>query len=294
MSELVTIVTVAHNAGRYIETTLESVAEQTYGPLEHLVFDACSDDGTQEILARYEDRYDLRWVSEPDRGQSHAFNKGIAASRGGWLYFLNADDRLLDAGAIERVMAWIDGHPGHGIYMGRIRGLDEDGNDLGEGAPVIFPLYTRDVLVDEAAIVVHQATFYRREVFESVGMYSEEYRTHMDYEFHLRASGRYPIAAMDVTVAYLRTHPEAKSMQADTRRYRELFRARRRSGGRLWHPHNLFYLKGYLNSARWSRPVLERLRDRPVVRALTRRSGWHDVSMRSGRLKDGNEGGRRT
>ncbi len=243
----VSIVTACVNQRRFIVDALESVMSQTYSPIEHIVVDGGSTDGTVEVLKRYAANYNLRWTSEPDRGLSHAFNKGVAAATGEWLYFLNGDDYLVDSGAVGRVMEWIAAHPGHFIYMGGTAVVDEEGVEITHGPPPpADTIYTRDALLNERAPVIHQGTFYRRRVFEVAGPYSEKYRTHMDYEFHLRATKYFDIAAMELLVACFRTHPLALSKQAHWRRYVELLCARVTNGGALWHRDNLGFLRGFL------------------------------------------------
>ena len=72
---LVSVVTPSLNQGRYLPEAIESVRAQTHAPIEHIVIDGGSSDGTLEILGEYDH---IRWVSEPDGGQSHALNKGFA------------------------------------------------------------------------------------------------------------------------------------------------------------------------------------------------------------------------
>ncbi len=241
------IITACLNQRAFITDTLESVMSQTYSPIEHIVIDGGSTDGTVDVLARHAASSSLRWVSETDRGLSHAFNKGIVLATGEWLYFLNGDDYLIDGRAIGRVMAWIAAHPGHSIYMGGTAVVDEEGLRITHGPPPpANAIYTRNALLNEGVPVIHQGTFYRRRVFEVVGPYSEKYRTHMDYEFQLRATRYFDIAAMELLVACFRTHPLALSQQAGWRRYVELLCARVTHGGSLWHRDNLRFLKGFL------------------------------------------------
>ena len=270
----ISVITVCLNPGRYIRQTIESVRAQSYPAVEHIVVDGGSTDGTLDVLREVEGSYNIRWASEADRGLGHAFNKGIARARGEWLYFLNADDYLLDADALRRVMDYVSAHPGWSVYMGHIRGVDSEGEETApEEPPFGRDLFTHEVLLNEAPTVVHQGTFYAREVFERVGGYDESYRTHMDYEFHLRLTRKYDIKAMELVVAGLRAHADAKSQQPHASRFVELYRARRDNGGRLVHPHTLYFLRGYLRSAPWSRTAYRKMVNSRLGRWLLRKAG---------------------
>lgn len=280
MNPKLTIITPSFNSARFIEETIRSVKAQTYSPIEHLVMDGGSTDRTLDILRRYEDSYDLRWRSEPDRGQSHAFNKGIEAATGEWLYFLNSDDYLLDSDSISRVMDFIQGHPGYFIYMGKIWGVDAQGRTLTENTkPFGHAVYTQQILLNKDAMVVHQGTFYHRGVFETVGKYSEWCHYHMDYEFHLRVSKYFDILSMPLSMAALRTHPAAKTKQADSRRALEMFWARFKNGGRFFHKQNLCFFKSFLTDNVWSKPFYYALRNISLLDKLAKKVGWKDLKL---------------
>ena len=106
---LVSIVTPSYNQGRYLEETIRSVLEQDYEPLEYLVVDGGSTDGSVETIRRYEERL-AWWTSEPDRGQAPALNKAFARARGKYLGWLCADDTLLP-GAVSRLVAALEADP---------------------------------------------------------------------------------------------------------------------------------------------------------------------------------------
>lgn len=91
---LISVVTVSYNAVSSIEQTILSVINQTYPHIEYIIIDGGSTDGTVDIIKKYENKI-AYWVSEPDKGIYDAMNKGVAVSKGDYIYFLGADDILL-------------------------------------------------------------------------------------------------------------------------------------------------------------------------------------------------------
>ena len=100
---LVSVVTPSYNQGRYIEETIQSVLNQDYFRIEHIVVDGGSTDETLSVLKKYPH---LKWVSEPDRGQSHAINKGFQIAKGEIAAWLNSDDTYLPGAVTAAVAAW--------------------------------------------------------------------------------------------------------------------------------------------------------------------------------------------
>lgn len=91
----ISIITVSYNAAKTIEQTIRSVVNQTYKNIEYIIIDGGSTDGTVDIIKKYEDKI-AYWVSEPDKGIYDAMNKGIMLATGDYVYFLGADDKLLN------------------------------------------------------------------------------------------------------------------------------------------------------------------------------------------------------
>ena len=120
---LVSILTPSLNQCRWLPDNLASVARQTYGDTEHVVFDGGSTDGTVELLAETQ-WPGVRWTSEPDRGQSHALNKALAASSGKIIGWVNADDGYVDRRSVERAVECFGKYPevdvvyGHSLMVG--------------------------------------------------------------------------------------------------------------------------------------------------------------------------------
>src|ERR1043165_3339789 len=109
MAVKISIVTPSFNQGRFLEETILSVLDQNYPNLEYIVIDGGSTDETLDVIRKYEDRITY-WVSEKDRGQVHAINKGIEKTTGDIFGFLNSDDVYLP-GTFKTVAEYFEGHP---------------------------------------------------------------------------------------------------------------------------------------------------------------------------------------
>ena len=124
---LVSIVTPSYNQGKFIEDTILSVKNQNYSNIEHIVVDAGSTDNTVEILKKYEDSYNMRWISEPDEGQSDAIDKGFKMAKGTILTWLNSDDYYLHDQVISKVVYYFKLHKDVHVVTGTGHDVDEKG-----------------------------------------------------------------------------------------------------------------------------------------------------------------------
>ena len=119
----VSTVTPSYNQGQFIEETIRSVLLQGYPSLEYIIIDGGSDDGTVAIIRKYE-RWLAYWVTEPDRGQSHAINKGFGRSSGAILNWINSDDYLLK-GALQPVALAYAGNSAAGGWFGACQRIND-------------------------------------------------------------------------------------------------------------------------------------------------------------------------
>ena len=178
---LVSIVTVVRDCAGSLERTMASVLAQTYRPIEYVVIDGGSTDGTLEIIRRYADRL-AYWVSEPDRGISDAFNKGGAATRGDFIGLLNADDWMAPD-QVEQAVAALE-RSGADFVFGDLICHDPTGRPVHRIAG--DPDYARRI-ESRMPEVNHPTLLARRQVYDRAGRFDTQYRAAMDYDWLLRA-----------------------------------------------------------------------------------------------------------
>ena len=221
-TSLVSIITPSYNQAQFIEDTLDSVRNQTYDDVEHIVMDGGSDDGTVEILEEYEqyDDYDLRWVSEPDGGQSDAINRGFERSDGDIVAWLNSDDVYFDVGVLRRVVEYFQRYSEDIIY-GDLAYISKDSTI--EAVDVRPPF---DATKLPYRILIGQpATFFRGEVVAEERLRVDLHFS-MDYEYWLRLARNYSFRHVEDVLAGFRAYEAQKSQdrKAMAAELREVFK----------------------------------------------------------------------
>ncbi len=169
----ISVITVVYNDKERIAKTIESVLKQTYDNIEYIIIDGGSTDGTVDIIRHYEARI-AYWMSEPDKGISDAFNKGLSVMTGDWVVFLNSADTF----------ARDDSLCGMSQYFDRaqiITGFARVGSKL---LPKRMLENGESLLV--RAMISHQATIVHRNIFNMYGGFDTDYKIRMDYDFWLR------------------------------------------------------------------------------------------------------------
>ena len=256
---LVTIVTPSLNQGEFIRATIESVLAQDYPRIEYLIMDGGSTDQTASVAAEYSTR--LTWISETDRGQSHAINKGFLRARGDIVAWLNSDDLLLPGAVAAAVAQFQQAGPAGAVY-GEGYLMDRSGLSRRRfPATERFNLWKLTYLSD---YILQPAAFFRRPALEEVGWLDESLHYAMDWDLLIRLGKKFGLAYTPEYLAALREYPEAKSFSGGRARLAEIRRVLERHTGLhrapgYW-PHALDQLQRSTMTAltrpgpRWLRP----------------------------------------
>jgi len=226
---LVSVVTPTYNQGPFIEEAIRSVHCQDYPRIEHIIVDGGSSDDTRQILSRCETTFSIRWLSEPDKGQAAAVNKGFALARGDVIGWLNSDDVYFDTRAVARAAAALAENPQVDIIYGDIVFIGQNGRIL---RVQCAPGYRASRL--RRGCFIHQpAVFLRRRVIEKHRL-DEELSYAMDYEFWLRVGGEFSFMHLPVILAADRHYPGRKMVLGWDRLLRERTLVQARFSSRSW------------------------------------------------------------
>jgi glycosyltransferase involved in cell wall biosynthesis len=230
----ISIVTPVYNSARFLEATLDSVARLTVSH-EHIVIDGGSTDGTVALLEGRNDP-SLSWLSEPDRGQTHAVNKGFERARGELLGWLNGDDEYVSE-AVDRAVEHLLAHSELDGVFGGMDITDETGRVRREYRPAEFSwrryLYLGDYLSTPTII-------FRRRLLERGGLLDESYVDAADYDFFLRVFRNARVERRPDALVRFRYHPASKTARDAFRGQDEALRIRLKWARR---PHERLVMK---------------------------------------------------
>lgn len=233
---LVTVVTPSYNQGRFIRATIESVLSQDYPHVEYIIMDGASTDETASVVKDYASR--LTFISEKDRGQSHAINKGFRMARGNIVSWLNSDDTILP-GSMQKAVAAFGRNPQAGAVYGEGYQMNREGDIVSRFPHTEPPNLWKLVYLSD--YILQQALYFRKDVLDDVGYLDEDLHYTMDWDLLIRIALKYPLEYIPEYLGCLREYPEAKSFSGGVRRAREIRDMLRRHTGMRFAPGAVVY-----------------------------------------------------
>ncbi len=188
----ISVITVVKNDRPGLAKTIQSVVSQTYPNLNYVIVDGASTDGTIELIQDFAQQYPQiiqHWISEPDSGISEAFNKGIQASSGDWLNFLNAGDTFQNSQTLKAIAPYLTSPS---VPSKIITGFSQFRQNT-----IPEQRISHQAPLHQRAKISHQASFIHRDIFQQIGLFNSAYQIRMDYEFWLRVLPQYDFLMID-------------------------------------------------------------------------------------------------
>ena len=180
----ITIVTPSYNQGEFLEETIRSVILQGYENLEYIVIDGGSTDNSLEIIHKYQDHLNY-WVSEPDKGQADAINKGFNLATGDIFAFLNSDDVYLPE-TLAKVGRFFAENSQIYFLCGQTEFIDQESLST-QGFPELFQVEINDITMTQTCHIAQPSTFFRASAWQKIGNFDQSLHYCFDYDFWLRA-----------------------------------------------------------------------------------------------------------
>lgn len=215
---LVSIITPSFNQVNFLEATINSVLAQRYPNLEYLIVDGGSQDGSVELIKKYEHHL-AWWVSEPDKGQAHAFNKALARAKGKYVGWLNSDDIYLNRSLISAIQI-LESQPSAAFVFGNVQAIDQAGHIT--NVMKYGDWHLEDLMTFH--IIGQPAVFIRRDLLMKAGGLDSSYHFLLDHHLWLRLACLGSIHFSGETWAAARFHSAAKNVAQAALFGKEAFR----------------------------------------------------------------------
>lgn len=218
----ITIITPSYNQGQYIEQTILSVIEQNYPNLEYIIIDGGSTDNTIEIIKKYQ-KHIAYWVSEKDRGQSHAINKGISVATGDIFNWINSDD-YLEKDSLQKIAEIFVQNPQMNLLCGHSNIFYQNNSSKSFLSRTNIYKTIEETLIHEE--INQPGMFYKMSCIKELGGINESLHYVMDLELWFRYMLKFGIGnilQIDATFANFRIHENSKTTEDETKFRKEAY-----------------------------------------------------------------------
>ncbi|MGB5943450.1 MAG: glycosyltransferase family 2 protein [Leeuwenhoekiella sp.] len=178
----VSIITIVYNNDNHIASCIESVLEQEYEEIEHIIIDGGSTDDTLKVIKKYKDNL-AYFISERDEGLYNALNKGIRQATGDVVGILHSDDNFFNERSVTKIVNAFKEKEADLVYA---KGIFVDKGDINKVIRTYPSNPYKSSLIKYGWIPLHTTIFVKREIFDKYGLYREDFKIAGDYEISLR------------------------------------------------------------------------------------------------------------
>lgn len=215
----ISVITPSYNQGQFLEETILSVIGQDYPNLEYIIIDGGSSDNSVEIIKSYENKISY-WISEKDKGQSNAINKGFRKATGNILCWLNSDDLYMPGCLKYIAKKFVD--EGEGVLFGNCLHFGESAEGLTASGSDVFNL-SRKTSLNNRDFIIQPSAFWSRKVWEMTGPLRENMHFAFDWEWFLRAERKgIKFFSLSKCLSMYRNHGEHKTGTGGRKRQMEI------------------------------------------------------------------------
>jgi glycosyltransferase involved in cell wall biosynthesis len=225
----ISIITPSYNQAAYLEQTIQSVINQNYPAIEYIIIDGGSTDGSVEVIKKY-DSHITYWVSEKDKGQSDAINKGLKLANGDIVCWLNSDD-LFEPNTLNTIAQFFNEHADTQFVYGDGVIFYENGKKRDSHCK---PGKVDQEILSRCDPLQQPSTFWRRAIHDEIGFIDESLFFTMDWDFFMRVALKYEMHYLPVSFSRYRIHDAHKTGVGGERRSKEILMFIEKYGTQEW------------------------------------------------------------